>query len=50
MNETLACGYSFNSTLQELSNEYQYDRVYKSLPSCALVESTLSIISVNKPF
>ena len=28
MTETLAHGYSFESTLRELSNEYQQDRVY----------------------
>ena len=27
MTETLAYGYSFESTQQELSNEYQHDRV-----------------------
>ena len=27
MTETLAYRYSFESTLQELSNEYQHDRV-----------------------
>ena len=27
MNETLACGYSFESTQRELSNEYQHDRI-----------------------
>ena len=27
MTETLACGYSFESTQLELSNEYQHDRV-----------------------
>ena len=27
MTETLACGYSSDSTHRELSNEYQYDRV-----------------------
>ena len=29
MTETLARGYSFESIQQELSNEYQPDRVYK---------------------
>ena len=49
--ETLACGYSSESTLLELSNEYQKDRVkmfFKIL--CVLVpwgESSLSIGRVN---
>ena len=33
--DTLANGYSSESTQQELSNEYQYDRVFKNL--CVLV-------------
>ena len=48
MTETLAHGYSSESTQQELSNEYQHDRVFsKSLPSCALDERSLSIGRVN---
>ena len=51
MTETLAHGYSFESTQQELSNEYQHDRVSmvfkNSLHPCALDESILSIVRVN---
>ena len=56
MTETLAHGYSSESTQRDLSNEYQQDRVLmvfrKSLHLCALDESSLSkgrvnIISVN---
>ena len=51
MTETLANGYSFESTQQEFSNEYQHDRVSmvfnKSLHPCALEESILSIVRVN---
>ena len=51
MAETLAYGYSYESTQQELSNEYQQDRVLndfqKSLHSCALDEISLSIGRVN---
>ena len=47
MAETLANGYSSDSTPGELSTEYQHDRVRmvfkKSLHSCALDESSLSI-------
>ena len=46
MTETLAHGYSSESTHQELSCEYQHDRVWmvfiKSLRLCALDESGLS--------
>ena len=49
--ETLANGYSSESTQQELSNEYQNNRVlmvFKNLlSSCALEESSLSIGRVN---
>ena len=44
MTETLAHGYSFDSTQRELSNEYEHDRF---LQPCALDESSLSIGSVN---
>ena len=51
MTETLAYGYSYESTQRELSNEYQQDRVsngfQKSLHSCALDERSLSIGRVN---
>ena len=51
MTETLANGYSFESTQQEFSNEYQHDRVSmvfkKSFHPCALDESILSIVRVN---
>ena len=51
MTETLANGYSFERTQQELSNEYQYDRVSmvfkKSLHPCALDETSHSIGGVN---
>ena len=48
MIETLAHGYLPESTLRELSNEYQHDKVskdgfQKSLHPCALDESSLSI-------
>ena len=47
MTETMAHGYSFESTQQKLSNEYKHDRVWmfflKSLRSCVLDESSLSI-------
>ena len=49
--ETLAFGYSYESTQQELSNEYQHDRVLdvfqKSLRPCALEKSSLSIERVK---
>ena len=51
MIETLAHGYSSESTQQELFNEYQHDRFRfsknRSLCSCALDESSLSIERVN---
>ena len=51
MIETLAHGYSSESTVRELSNEYQHDWVLKgfeiSLRPCALEESSLSIRRVN---
>ena len=51
MTETLANGYSSESTLRELPDEYRDDRVLmffkKMLPSCALDESSLSIGRVN---
>ena len=50
MTETLANGYSYDSTQRELSNEYQYDRVRlfsKILHFFALDESSLSIGRVN---
>ena len=31
--ETLAHGYSFESTQQELSNEYQHDRIWAKIAS-----------------
>ena len=47
MTETLAYGYSYESTQRELSNEYQDDRVLdgfqKYLHLCALDERSLSI-------
>ena len=46
MIETLANGYSSESTQRELSNEYQHDRIqiiFKILNSYALEESSLSI-------
>ena len=47
MTETLAHGYSSESTQPELSNEYQQDRVFKNcLHPCAF-ESSLSIGRVN---
>ena len=51
MTESLAHGYSSDSTQQELTNEYQHDRVKmfcnKSLRPCALYESSFSIGRVN---
>ena len=52
MIETLANGYSSESTQRELSNEYQHDSVskddfQKTLHLCALDESGLSIGRVN---
>ena len=50
MTETLAYGYSSESTQVELSNEYQHDMVkmvFKSLRPCALDESSLSIRRVK---
>ena len=51
MTETLANGYSSESTQRELFNEYQHDRVKmvfkKSLHPCALEKSCLSIERVN---
>ena len=48
MNETLAYGYSSDSTQRELSNEYQHDGFQKSVHPCALDESSLSIGRVKK--
>ena len=40
MTETLANGYSYESTQRELSNEYQHDRVWMFFKNlCALVLS-----------
>ena len=50
MTETLAHGYSSESTQRKLFNEYQHDRVYmvfKNLCPCGLHESRLSIGRVN---
>ena len=51
MTETLANGYSYESTQRELSNEYQHDRASmvfeKYLSPCPLDESSLSIRGVN---
>ena len=51
MTETLAHGYSYESTQQDLSNENQHDRVYmlfkKALHRCVLDESSLCIVRVN---
>ena len=48
MTETLAHGYSIDSTRQELSNEYQNDRVQKSLHHSATDESSLRIGRANR--
>ena len=52
MTETLADGYSFESTQRELSNEYQYDRVlmvYKNLCIVALwTKVALALEGLNK--
>ena len=55
MFETLAYGYSSESTQRKLSNEYQYDRVKsfkKSLCPGSLDKSSLSIgrVKPNKTF
>ena len=54
MTQTLANGYSSESTRQELSNEYQHDSVTmifkKSLRPCALDENSFSIGRVNKKY
>ena len=51
MTETLAHGYSSESTPRELFNEYQHDRVLdgvqKSLHPCALDVSIISIGRVD---
>ena len=51
MTETLAYGYSSERPQRELSNEYQYDRVYmvfqKSLHYCSLDENSLTILRVD---
>ena len=51
MTETLANGYSSESTQRELSNEYQHDRVWLVIKNlvipCDLDESSLSIGRVN---
>ena len=51
MTETLAYGYSFESTRQELSNEYQHDGLggyQKSFGPFAFEESSLSSGRVKK--
>ena len=50
MTETLAYGYSSESTQLELSNDYPQglDGFQKSLHPCALDESSLSIGRFNK--
>ena len=54
MTETLAYGYSSESALQELSNEYQHDRFWlvfkKSSHSCALDKSIASALEGLKHF
>ena len=50
MIETLAYGYSYESTRRELSNEYQHDRDYVFLNTshpCVLEERNLSIGRFN---
>ena len=47
MTETLANGYSSESTQRELSNEYQHDRVwmvYKNLCICVLWTKVASVL------
>ena len=49
MTETLANGYSFESAQRELSNEYQYDRVYMVFKSfCVLVLWTKQASTLTK--
>ena len=50
MTETLAHGYSFESSQRELSNEYKLDRVWMVFKNvaCALSESGLSIRRVKR--
>ena len=47
MTETLPHGYSFVSTQQEFSNEYQHGRVSKTFVFFTLEESSRSIRRVN---
>ena len=49
MTETLAHGWSTGSTLRELSNEYQHDRIYRKVSeiSAALGNSATIINSQN---
>ena len=48
MTETLAHGYSSESTQRELSNEYQYDRVYMVFQDlCVLVLWTRVAIALE---
>ena len=45
MNETLANGYSFESTQRELSNEYQQDRVSMVFKNLCVVELSMKVAS-----
>ena len=45
MTETLAYGYSFESTQRELSNEYQHDRVQIVFKNLCLLELWMKVAS-----
>ena len=49
MTETLANRYSYVSTLRNLSNEYQHNRIIDDFERLALDESSLSNEKVNLP-
>ena len=51
MSETLAHGYSFESTLREISNEYQHDRVsmvFKNIYILVLLKKVASALEELK--
>ena len=51
MTETLTCGYSYDSTQRDISNEYQHDRVYMFFLNClyfsTMDENSLSMERVK---
>ena len=48
MTETLAYGYSFESTQRELPNEYQHDSVWKVFKDFCILESWTKVASALK--